>query len=209
MMRLAAFLAAALASQVSPPKPARLKIETVPAAREEAVQNHLDAYFAAEGDAERLEAFKAAQKAGCPEPREVLEQIRAAAASKLKPGVPVKVQIPWLEGQDRSYFYLALPADYDPRKAWPLTLSLHGTENAPEAIMSYHNQPEQRYGLITLFPITSSPQHFWSHPDEVSNLLKLIAAVSGQVRVDPRRIFCYGGSGGGMGTWSLLSMHPE
>lgn len=193
---------------LAPDAPKLPKVEPWSAAQEEALEKALDAFFAAKADAERDQAFAALKPAGETRSREALEAIRSAA-EKAPRGKPEKAVCPWIKGTDRNWYFLAVPKGYTPERSWPLALALHGTDNSPVNISTHHADDQRRYGMIMAFPMTTSTRHFWSTPPEPENLLRIAAHVAASYRVDPRRVFCSGGSGGGMGTWSLLAIYPD
>ncbi|PCJ58863.1 MAG: hypothetical protein COA79_12405 [Planctomycetota bacterium] len=119
----------------------------------------------------------------------------------------VTVHTPWLKDNARAIFMFKIPKNYDPKKqSYPIVISLHGTDDNPVA-MSSHMHHVTKNGCFHLAPRTTG-RRFWQDPVEIENLYNLIAYISMNYRIDPRRIILCGGSGGGMGTWSIVANHP-
>ena len=171
------------------------------------IERMLDRYFAAGDDAARKAA--SAELADTPlKPTAAdLERMRAAGEN---PGRLSKhLPIPWRRGADRAWYNLTLPDGYTPRKAWPLVIALHGMPSDGDNLPGYYSNWFAKRGWIVLYPTTLHPGSWWPAPDEKRELLKLLRHVAGSYRIDYRRIYCSGGSGGGIGTWHWLTTLPE
>jgi len=119
------------------------------------------------------------------------------------------VPVPWRKGTERGWYNLALPDGYTPAKAWPLVLALHGMPSDGDNLLSWYGGYFPRRGHIVLFPTTLYRSSFWPAPAEKRELLRLLTYICKCYRVDYRRIYCTGGSGGGIGTWHWLVTLPE
>jgi hypothetical protein len=177
-----------------------------PEADERKVEDALNRYFAAKDDAGRRAAFAEIQKTRLDRRLEDLERMREAARNK---GLLRHLEIPWLKGSPRGWYNLAVPSDYTPEKPWPLVLALHGMPSDGDNLLSWYSGYFPPRGYVVLFPTTLHPSSFWPSPDEKQELLRLIRHVSMSYRVDYRRIYCTGASGGGIGTWHWLTTLPE
>lgn len=123
-------------------------------------------------------------------------------------GRVIEVDWPWKGQNARAIAFLGIPASYDPLAGpWPLVIALHGTEDHP-GNMSSVMSGVLAAGCFLMAPRTTSA-HFWDHPEEIRNLVRGVGHLADHYRIDPRRLVLCGGSGGGMGTWSIAGRHPE
>ena len=185
---------------------------TIPVKREAEIVKRVGAVLAGEdaaARAKRLAALPEADRALVP-PIETLERWLAAPRKYPKAaGRPHRIKLPWQGKNPRAVAVVGVPRGYDPRQqAWPLVIALHGTEDNPDASVS-HKKGVLGHGCFLVAPRTLDPRHFWYHPDEWRNLRRLLGHLADHYRIDPRRIVCSGGSGGGMGTWGIVTLHPE
>ena len=100
---------------------------------------------------------------------------------------------------------LEVPADYDPARAWPLRVSLHGGvgREAPGP-----NDPPARpltnriqsAGEIVLHPRAWAPSQWWNL-SQVENITRLVARVKHDYNVDESRTYITGISDGGTGVY--------
>ena len=98
-----------------------------------------------------------------------------------------------------------VPAEYDPARAWPLRVSLHGGvgREAPGP-----NDPPARpltnriqsAGEIVLHPRSWAPSQWWNF-SQVENITRLIARVKHDYNVDESRTYVTGISDGGTGVY--------
>ena len=189
-----------------PPEPPGTRFTPWPEADEKKVEQLLDQFFAAKDDAARKAVFAKLDHTPLGRPLEDLERMRqAAGAARRQKHVPV----PWRKGAPRAWFNLALPKDYSPASAWPLVLALHGMPSDGDNLVSWYSRYFPPKGYIVLFPTTVHRSSFWPAPAEKRELLRLVRHVASLYRIDYRRIYCTGASGGGIGTWHWLATLPE
>lgn len=109
---------------------------------------------------------------------------------------------------------LLVPEGYDPARAWPLVVFLHGSGEcgddglAPSRVglgPAMSQRPEAWPCLVLLPQKPSSAQEWEEHEDAV---LAAIAAVRAAYNVDASRIALTGLSQGGHGTWLIGARHP-
>ena len=125
-------------------------------------------------------------------------------------GKAVLIDLPWKGANERAVAYVGVPADYDPlKRAWPLVIALHGTEDAPLAIATHFKGVVSEGNCILFAPRTTDGRDFWTSPAQWANIRAGIGLLADHYRIDPRRIAICGGSGGGMGTWGLATRYPE
>lgn len=105
---------------------------------------------------------------------------------------------------------LYLPSDYESRPAWPLLCFLHGVGERGGDLERLKAQGIPRVlerGDPLPFVVVSPqcpPGGFWQNEP----LTALLAEVSGELRVDPDRVYLTGLSMGGYGTWNLALEKP-
>ena len=174
---------------------------------EKRIEGFLDRFFAATDEAQRRKAFAELERTRLSRRFDELERMRQTA--KGKKGVHKHVPVPWRKGAKRGWYNLAIPGDYSPTKAWPLVLALHGMPSDGDNLVSWYSRYFPKRGYIVLFPTTIHRSSFWPAPAEKRELLKLLQHIARQYRIDYTRIYCSGGSGGGIGTWHWLTTLPE
>jgi poly(3-hydroxybutyrate) depolymerase len=100
-----------------------------------------------------------------------------------------------------------VPAEYDPARAWPLRVSLHGgvgrqPPGPGEPPARPLNNRIVSAGEIVLHPRSWFDSAWWTH-DQVVNLARLIDRVKRDYNVDESRIYVTGISDGGTGVYFL------
>ena len=108
-----------------------------------------------------------------------------------------------------------VPDDYDPARAWPLVVFLHGSgECGTDGLKQTRvglgpavaAQPG-RWPCLVLMPQKPSSARQWEEHEDL--VLAAIADARATWRVDPERIALTGLSQGGHGAWVLGARHPE
>jgi predicted peptidase len=110
-------------------------------------------------------------------------------------------------------YLLHLPEGYDAKasKLWPTILFLHGAGERGDELekVLVHGPPklakrDPKFPFIVIAPQTPAGGRW--HADE---LLALLDNVTGDHKVDPKRVYLTGLSMGGYGSWELGAAHPE
>jgi predicted esterase len=112
------------------------------------------------------------------------------------------------EGEDGlEYRYvLIVPEDYDPERRYPVAFYLHGGVGRPDPgpggawwrnydVVTGHDR-------IAVLPL-SWPQSLWWQRSQVENLHAILSAVKRTYNVDENRVYAFGQSDGGTGTYFL------
>jgi len=196
--------------EVAPPRemaPLPPKPEQWTDAEEARIEALLDRYFAAPDEAARKAVAADLAKTKLQRRFDDLERMRKQALGKK--GLLRHVPVPWRSGAKRGWYNIAIPRDYTPTRAWPLVLALHGMPSDGDNLISHYGRYFPQRGTIVLFPTTLHRSSFWPAPNEKRELLRLVRHVSELYRIDYRRIYCTGASGGGIGTWHWLATLPE
>jgi poly(3-hydroxybutyrate) depolymerase len=100
-----------------------------------------------------------------------------------------------------------IPVEYDPARAWPLRVSLHGgvgrqppgPGDAPARPLNNRIQSE---GEVVLHPRAWSESAWWT-PSQIDNLTRLVDRVKHDYNVDESRLYVTGISDGGTGVYFL------
>ncbi len=112
-------------------------------------------------------------------------------------------------------YVLYVPRAYDPSKAWPLILFLHGsgesgtdgsrqlTQGLPREVMS---NPD-RWPFVVVMPQKPSEDSEWERYEV--DVMAILARTRHELSVDVTRLILTGLSQGGHGAWVLGSRHPE
>ena len=108
---------------------------------------------------------------------------------------------------------LFVPADYDPGRKWPLRVQLHGgVGRRPPAPGDAPARPLTNNRIASKEHLILQPRAWaymeWWRPEQVDNILKLVAQVKRQYNVDESRIYISGISDGGTGTYYLAMRTP-
>ncbi|MBT1685474.1 carboxylesterase family protein [Dawidia soli] len=110
---------------------------------------------------------------------------------------------------------LFMPAGYDASKPYPLVVYLHGANDTLSRELTLYRAPVQReHPCFILTPKSLNPNVGWGdawHDAHSPDMVKVLAVVDSLVRVypiDKNRLYLYGISMGGFGTFSVLSKEP-
>ncbi|MFQ5806758.1 MAG: alpha/beta hydrolase-fold protein [Phycisphaerae bacterium] len=121
-----------------------------------------------------------------------------------------------IEFDGRTYRYAVwVPADYTPRKRWPVILFLHGKGECGDDGQSHttvglgkaiRSHPKRFPALVVMPQIPAGRR--WEGSMQVLALATLEATLK-EYHVDRARVVLTGLSLGGYGTWLLGARHPE
>jgi len=181
------------------------------AKQDETLESRLDAFFAASDGAKQKQLYdETLVDAGVGLSFAELRTIAKAKppVGKEKRGVTL-VSMPWIKGDPRGAFNLALPDGYTPRKAWGVVVALHGSGGDVDNMVHFHSPALNRAGFITIFPQTTDRKQTWGTLEQQGNVMRILDWVARRYRVDFRRIVVTGASMGGMGTWSFATALPD
>ncbi|MGH7494338.1 MAG: prolyl oligopeptidase family serine peptidase [bacterium] len=106
-----------------------------------------------------------------------------------------------------------LPLEYDPKKKWPLVLKLHGYNPANPQYIHWWAVDNRHYDFVDKYPIIYLEPHGRGNTGYQgigeADVLRCIAMAKEHFNVDEDRIYLFGDSMGGGGTWYVGSRHPE
>jgi poly(3-hydroxybutyrate) depolymerase len=138
-------------------------------------------------------------------------------AQRLKAGRPYgkqktgRIELPLRAGGLALDNVVEIPANYDPARAWPLRVSLHGgvgrqppgPGDPPARPLTNRIASE---GEIVLHPRAWFDSAWWT-PTQLENLTKLIERVKHDYNIDESRVYVTGISDGGTGVYYLAMRH--
>jgi predicted peptidase len=116
------------------------------------------------------------------------------------------------------------PLDYDPQKKYPLVVCLHGGTwglppdairhvEVPEPSVILSNQENRKKYSAFLFVPQCPPGASWGgvpgYPAADSLVFETMQALEEEFRIDEKRRYVAGGSGGGMGSWHFIGTRPD
>ncbi|NNF04892.1 MAG: prolyl oligopeptidase family serine peptidase [Rhodothermales bacterium] len=118
-----------------------------------------------------------------------------------------------LDGVQHRY-QVFVPSDYDPERAWPVILFLHGSgERGTDGLFpteiglgSAIRRFSDRFPAIVVFPQVPLESN-WIETAPVA--MSALAHTESEFSTDPDRVYLTGLSMGGSGTWNLAYAHPE
>jgi predicted peptidase len=136
-------------------------------------------------------------------------------------------------GEDVPYA-LFVPSDYDASREWPLIVALHGLGRPFDWVMGYDGYIDmaERDGYITVAPKGYHPRAWYgsrgpgiprgaAREGEEGNLadnlgelgeqdvMNVLAIIRDSYNIDDERIYLWGHSMGGAGTYHLAAKHPD
>lgn len=121
-----------------------------------------------------------------------------------------------LEASGLTYHYAVyVPRGYDPKRAWPLVLFLHGsgesgtdgTRQIIQGLGSAMQWDADRWPGIVLFPQKPIQHSEWEQHEKA--VMEMVARARARYRIDPDRVYLTGLSQGGHGAWVLGARHAD
>ena len=106
--------------------------------------------------------------------------------------------------------YIEVPEEYDPSRAWPVRVQLHGGVDRQDPEEGRRRRDNRIKGepQIYVHPFGWADAAWW-HGPQVDNILSLVDRVKRQYNVDETRIYLTGTSDGGTGTFFLAMKEPS
>lgn len=117
---------------------------------------------------------------------------------------------------DRRLYTVFVPSEYDPDRAWPVILFLHGAgEGGRDGLLpteyqlgSAMRRDAGRFPGLVVFPQVRTYQPLWTSAD-VDHALRVLDQVRVDFAVDTDRIYVTGVSTGARAAWHALYRHPQ
>lgn len=121
----------------------------------------------------------------------------------------------------KSHFYgdlrfgLFVPTNLDPKKSYPLIIYLHGSRDTVSHDSQWYRSDFQReHPSFVLTPKCTNPDQGWGntwtdkHSPAAAKTLTLIDSLVKAHHLDKSRLYIYGISMGGFGTFSMVQKNP-
>ena len=102
-----------------------------------------------------------------------------------------------------QHFTMVVPADYDPAKAYPLVVELHGMGGRPSPFRDRICGED----YIEVMPWGRGDAGYAGLGED--DVMRIIAYTKQWYRIDPDRVYVAGDSMGGGGTWAMASRHAD
>lgn len=162
------------------------------------------------------EAFEAATVAGIAR----LMRPPIAPPAEQAPGL-YELQVPGLEGQEKTTCLVQLPSEYDPLRSYPAVVSLHASWSTPlNQIEWWAGLPgadgtrrgqADRHGTIVIAPqwARAGQAAYEYSAREHAAVLNAVRAATKRFAIDTDRIFLSGHSAGGDAAWDIALAHPD
>lgn len=111
-------------------------------------------------------------------------------------------------------YRLFVPANYDPAKATPLVIALHGMGGDENSMFDSYGgtgalkKEAEKQGFLIACPKGRETASMYRGSAE-QDVLDVLAEVRKDYKVDAKRVYMMGHSMGGYGTWSIAMKHPD
>jgi poly(3-hydroxybutyrate) depolymerase len=132
------------------------------------------------------------------------------------------------EAENKEMEYaMFVPTGYDKNKPTPLIVALHGLNSTPQGIMRYpgFTKHAEKHGYIVVAPMGYNRRGWYGSfgkgggrrgrdPKNLGELsekdvMNVLAIARKEFNIDPKRIYLFGHSMGGGGTWHLGLKYPS
>ncbi len=112
------------------------------------------------------------------------------------------------EGKERSY-YLFVPGSVDKSKKMPLIVMLHGSGRNGRVLIEHWQKLAEQEGIILAGPDSRS-SILWSIPEDGPQFLyELVEDLKAKYPIDPRRVYLFGHSAGGIFGLLMSVLEPK
>lgn len=121
-------------------------------------------------------------------------------------------------GGEEIPYALFVPSTYDASKKSPLLISLHGLGRTYDWLMGYHGMLDfaERDGFIVVTPLGYTRRGWFGSRDmgetgalSEKDVMDVFEIVRNEFSIDDNRIYLWGHSMGGAGTYHLAVKHPD
>jgi len=179
----------------------------------------VEAYLAIPDPEERKKAYsKMKRERSVSLPQAYFDRmIRSAAQKKGTNGITKDRPLTLGSAESPGVYTICVPEAYDPRRAWPLVIGLHGggrggkdgkevVGSGPSA-MNFYSPHARARGYIVVCP--TAIQAPWGASPNLPFIRSLIDETKLLYNIDVNRIYMTGHSMGGFGTWALAPRFAE
>ena len=115
-------------------------------------------------------------------------------------------------------YALFVPSGYDPARPAPLLVSLHGAGRQYDWLMNYAGflDRAEHHGYVVVTPLGYTRRGGYGYRGDSEqdrraeqDVMNVFALVSGELAIDESRVYLWGHSMGGAGTYYLASRYPD
>ncbi len=181
-----------------------------------ALDERVRAYFQIPDQKTRKTEYTAMKKdLGVKEPDYYFE--RMARSAPQPKGLREDVKLTLLSSKQSGMYTVFVPAGYDPTRAWPLVVGLHGggadgadgkgVVGSGKEFMGFIQGQCEKHGFIAVCPTARAAP--WASAENDPWFLTVIREVEMLYNVDLNRVYLVGHSMGGFGTWHFGPMYCE
>jgi len=185
------------------------KLDPKVLAQADALARATAAYFAAERPKDTR--LLARRFAGSPLPMDVKLAIFSKAntppSEPARSGGPITYSHP--KTREKFHYYLTLPPGYDPARATPAVICMHGQVTKAGVMKSFWGRTAAANGLILIDPeyIYGRTQGYRFSEQEHRAVLGALWHAAGSVNIDMDRVYLHGHSQGGHACWDMGGAH--
>jgi len=185
------------------------KLDPKVLAQADALARATAAYFAAERPGETRSLAR--QFAASPLPMGVklaiFSEAVASPTEAARSGGPITYSHPVT--REKFHYYLTLPPGYDPRRATPAVICMHGQVTKAGVMKTFWGRTAAANGLILIDPeyVYGRTQGYRFSEQEHRAVLGALWHAAGSVNIDMDRVFLHGHSQGGHACWDMGASH--
>ncbi len=124
---------------------------------------------------------------------------------------PLEAPVRWerYEHGRRFHYYVQLPSDYTPDRAWPVLVALHGQHSTAEDVVGTWGPVCERYGVVLLAPeyIYGRKWGYKNSDEEHHSVIDAVPDAARRFHLDFDRVYLAGHSQGGHASWDIGGSH--
>jgi hypothetical protein len=183
-----------------------------PAAADEHLDDLLSRHFMAKTAAERVRLRKEILAVEGLTPTKLAEAIKGVKLWKKQPSGEYETKMRLRKGKASDMpLWVRVPEAYNPDRAWPLVIALHGQGGKAEHMLKLTRQllGNRADQFIIAAPQDLGPIGFTMPTDVVSRPRNLLIALRHTFHVDSDRVYLIGYSQGSHNAWMAAVMHAD
>jgi len=149
------------------------------------------------------------------EMKELFRNLEGGKSALFPPGIPARLAYRSETDQSLKAYSVQIPPNYDPKKSYPLLVTLSTVRADDRATLASVNLPfpppgkkESEFDLIALSP-QAQPLSDWYAGDSAKAVIECIGHLKKLYSVDEKKIAIDGIGLGGYGAWRIGLLHPQ
>jgi len=137
----------------------------------------------------------------------IFSEAKAPPAEAARSGGPITYSHP--KTREKFHYYLTLPPGYDPRRATPAVICMHGQVTKAGVMKTFWGRTAAANGLILIDPeyVYGRTQGYRFSEQEAHAVLGALWHAAGSVNIDMDRVYLHGHSQGGHACWDMGGAH--